>query len=330
MQNEAPQPQTLLEAIRYFADLDVCQSFVANLRWPDGVTCPTCGSKEVGYISTRRLYECKSRHPRRQFSIKVGTIFEDSPIPLDKWLAAIWLIANDKNGVSSYEVARAIGITQKSAWFVLHRLRVCMQTGSFAKMTGEVEVDETFVGGKAKFMHKAERERNIHGRGPTGKAIVMGLLERHGNVRVSVVGDRKAGTVQRAVRQNVAPGSQIYSDELASYSGLNSQYAHDVINHAEKYVEGIVHTNGIENFWSLLKRMIHGTYVSVEPEHLQKYLDEEAFRFNRRDSNDSGRFRRVVGSIEGKRLTYARLIGHEQTAGPARGPGARKNTVPEI
>jgi transposase-like protein len=266
------EPQTLMEAIYYFSDSDVCQSFIANLRWPDGVTCLTCGAQEVRYISTRRLYECKKKHPRRQFSVRVGTIFEDSPLGLDKWLAAIWMIANDKNGISSYEVHRALGITQKSAWFLVHRVRLAMQTGTFQKLDGEVEIDETFVGGKARNMHSAGRKRKITGRGGAGKAIVMELLERNGAVRTAVVPNRAAPTLQRMVREEVADGAYIYTDGVSSYNGLDARYIHDQINHAERYVGGIIHTNGIEIYWSLLKRMIHGTYVSVSPEHLSRYL----------------------------------------------------------
>jgi transposase-like protein len=303
--NEAPQ--TLIDAIRYFADPDVSLAFVVELRWPEGVTCPTCGSKDVRFLEKRRVWECRNRHDRRQFSVKAGTIFEDSPLPLDKWLAAIWMIANAKNGISSYEVHRALGITQKSAWFMLHRIRLAMQAKSFVKLGGEVEVDETFIGGKARNMHAGARKAK--GRGTVGKAVVMGLLERHGEVRTEVVSDIRRGTLHPEVKKHVEPGSMIYTDELKSYDGLEADYAHKVINHAEAYVKGNVHTNGMENFWSLLKRGIKGTYVSVEPFHLFRYLDEEAFRFNTRKDNDAGRFLRVAASIAGKRLEYRNLIG---------------------
>jgi transposase-like protein len=308
------QPQTLLEAIRYFSDPDVCLDFMVQLRWPDGVTCPTCGSDEVRFIPTRRIWECKHKHPRKQFSAKVGTIFEDSPIGLDKWLAAIWMIANDKNGVSSYEVHRAIGVTQKTAWFMLHRIRRAMQDESLEMIDGETEVDETYIGGKARFMHQAEKERKITGTGGAGKVAVMGLLSRHGpdghsTVRTKVVPNTRRKTLAPEVRKNVKAGSAVYTDALKSYNDLKTDYVHGVIDHAEKYVDGIVHTNGIENFWSLLKRALHGTYVSVEPFHLFRYLDEEAFRYNNRGTNDSNRFLRVVDGIIGKHLTYAELTG---------------------
>lgn len=175
------EPQTLIEAIRHFSDPDVCLDFVARLRWPDGnATCPTCGSQDVRFISTRSLWECKSKHAKRQFSVKVGTIFEASPIGLDKWLSAIWMISSARNGVSSYEMHRALGVTQKTAWFMLHRIRLAMQTNAFDQIGGQVEVDETFIGGKARFMHKEKRAARITGTGGLGKTAVMGLLERHG------------------------------------------------------------------------------------------------------------------------------------------------------
>jgi len=305
MKNRNDAPQTLLDAIRYFSDPDVCLAFVVEMRWPDGVTCPRCGSKGVRFLAKRRIWECRAKHPKKQFSIKVGTIFEGSALGLDKWLAAMWMIANAKNGVSSYEIARALGITQKSAWFVLHRIRLAMQTETFGKLGGEVEVDETFIGGKARNMHHGKRKAK--GRGAAGKAVVMGLLERHGEVRTQVVPGTKGRTLRPEVLKHVEPGATVYTDELASYRGLDAEYAHKVINHAEAYAKGHVHTNGMENFWSLLKRGIKGTYVSVEPFHLFRYLDEQAFRFNTRKDNDAGRFLRVAASIAGRRLDYRHL-----------------------
>jgi len=314
------EPKTLLEAIRYFSDPDICQDFMVGLRWPDGnVTCPTCGRDDVRYIATRRIWECKDKHPKRQFSIKVGTIFEDSPIGLDKWLASIWMIANAKNGVSSYEMHRALGVTQKTAWFMLHRIRLAMRSESFDKMNGIVEVDESFVGGAARFMHK-ERVARIKGkaRGPIGKTAVFGLLERHGpdghsRVRTKVVSRTRRSDLLPEVRNNVESGSEVYSDAYRSYILLREEYAHQVIDHAEEYVRGKVHTNGIENFWSLLKRALKGTYVSVEPFHLFRYVDEQAFRFNTRKTVDADRFQRVTSGIVGKRLTYKGLIGAATT-----------------
>jgi len=311
------QPQTLLGAVRYFSNPDVCQDFMVSLRWPDGkVACPNCGRDDVRYIATRRLWECKDKHAKRQFSVKVGTIFEDSPIALDKWLATIWLIANAKNGVSSYEIHRSIGVTQKTAWFMLHRIRLAMQSESFDKIDGEVEVDETFIGGKARFMHKSrlQRHRARSWGSLLNKTAVIGLLERHGpdghsTIRTNVIRTNRRSNVGPIVRKNIAAGSEVFTDALPSYSDLADSYTHSVIDHAEAYVDGRIHTNGIENFWSLLKRAIKGTYVSVEPFHLFRYLDEQAFRFNSRKALDGDRFERVTGSIVGKRLTYQQLIG---------------------
>lgn len=317
------EPQTLIEAIRYFADPDVALDFVVKMRWPDGnVTCPTCGSDDVRFIPTRRIWECKAKHAKRQFSVKVGTIFEDSPISLDKWLATIWLIANAKNGVSSYEIARAIGVTQKTAWFMLHRIRLAMQSDDFGPSNGHVEVDETFIGGKARNMHKGRREALGQGRGTIGKIAVMGVLERNqpdrpSSVRMEVLPSTQTKHIDPAVRRNVEPGSTVYTDALASYRHLETEYVHHVIDHAETYVNGKVHTNGIENFWSLLKRAIRGTYVSVEPFHLFRYLDEQAFRFNGRRGDDASRFQRITGRLVGKRLTYGQLTGKTMSTTPA-------------
>src|SRR6266581_3634212 len=305
------KPKTLQQAIVHFANPDNCLAFMVERRWPNGVECPTCGSKEVHFISTRRLWECKAEHTRKQFSCKVGTIFEDSALPLDKWLIAMWMVANCKNGISSYEVARALGVTQKTAWFMNHRIRKAMQTGSFLrKFNGEVEVDETFIGGKARNMHIAQKRRRITGTGGTDKTAVMGIIERGGTVRTIVVPNRKKQTLQEEIKNHVEAGAALYSDDLRSYDGLAGQYAHKVIDHAVAYVDGVVHTNTLENFWSLLKRGLHGTYVSVEPFHLFRYLDEQAFRYNNRKPLDNaGRFSLVVSQIVGKRLTYADLIG---------------------
>lgn len=301
-------PKTLVEAIRYFSDQDVCRDFVANLRWPDGVTCPRngCGSANAHFISTRKIWRCNGC--KKQFSVKVGTIFEDSPIGLDKWLPAIWLLTADKKGVSSYQLERALGVTQKTAWFMLHRIRLAMKTESFnAPLSGEVEADETYVGGKEKNKHAS---RKLHrGTGPVGKAAVMGLLQRHGEVRAKTIPNNRRRTVQKEVQQNVAPGSTVYTDALASYTGLEAAYIHEVIDHAEAYVRDQVHTNGLENFWSLFKRTIYGRYHSVEPFHLDRYLDEATQRFNTRKMDDGERFAIILQQVAGRRVTYEELIG---------------------
>jgi transposase-like protein len=307
-------PKTLQQAVKFFSDLDNCQNYMIAARWSDGkVRCPSCGSEKVTYLANARLWKCYAKHPRAKFSLKVGTIFEDSPLGLDKWMMAMWLIANCKNGISSYEVARDLGITQKSAWHMLQRIRLAMRVGSFEKLGGEVEVDETFIGGKARNMHADKRKAKITGRGASGKTIVVGTLERDGEVRASVIVDRDAETLQGFVNAHVERGAILFSDAFTAYEGLHSDFAHQVINHAEKYVEGNIHTNGIENFWSLLKRGLKGTYVSVEPFHLFRYLDEQSFRFNNRKLTDGERFSIVANNVVGRQLTYSELTGKEAT-----------------
>ena len=307
------EPKTLQEAIVYFSNLDNCIDYIAIRRWPNGVICPICGSTKVSAFNpTRRTWKCGSHHARREFSVKVGTVMEDSPIGLDKWMMATWMVTNCKNGISSYEIGRDVKVTQKSAWFMLHRIRLAMQDEFFgSKLGGEVEEDETFIGGKARNMHKSKKiGKGYQHRGIVNKTIVMGMLERGGRVRTKVVEDREKQTLHAHVAECIAEGTNVYSDEWGPYNGLDEKFVHQVINHAEKYVDGRVHTNGLENFWSLLKRGISGTYVSVEPFHLFRYLDEQMFRFNnRKELDDAGRFNLVVQQIAGKRITFAQLTG---------------------
>ncbi len=310
---ETKEPKSLLEAVRHFSDPNVCLQTMIKVRWPNGVKCPTCGSEKVSFLANQFRWQCSVKHPKRQFSAKVGTIFEDSAIGLDKWLPVVWLLTNCKNGISSYEVARDLGVTQKTGWFMLQRVRLAMQAGSFwNKLEGEIEADETFIGGLARNMHKNRRAQKISGTGGTGsgKAIVMGLLDRHTRkVKIMHVPNVQSETLQPYVRKYVEGGSYVYTDAWAGYHGLDRDYVHNVIDHAEAYVQGNVHTNGIENFWSLLKRGLKGTYISVEPFHLFRYLDEQAFRFNNRKTDDGDRFVRTLEGIEGKRLTYKELTG---------------------
>jgi len=307
--SENKKPQTLIEAIRYFSDVDVCTDYFATVRWPDGPFCPRCGCTEYSYIKTRRVWKCKGC--KKQYSVKVGTIFENSPLPLTKWLPAVWLATNSKNGISSYELGRALGITQKSAWFMLHRIRLAMQTKSFSRLSGEVEVDETFIGGRARNMHKSDRKRKGVDGPQGGKAKVLGMIERGGRVKAEVVPDVRRKTLRPRVIDSVEVGSTIYTDALKSYTGLDVAFSHETIDHAEAYVNGRVHTNTIENFWSLVKRGLNGTYVSVEPFHLFRYLDERVFTFNERDRTDYGRFEAVLGAVAGRRLTFAEVTGRQ-------------------
>lgn len=326
-------PKSLLEAVTFFADEGRAHAFFVAMRWPHGVTCPHCKSANVGNLSistkpgkpgqpdkVRRVWNCKSC--KTQFTAKVGTIFEDSPLPLSKWLPAVWLVVNAKNGVSSYELARSLGITQKSAWFVAHRVREAIQRGGgVVRMDGVVEVDESFIGGKARNMHKDKREKNITGTGGVNKTAVMGLLNRHSEkVPVSQVIAKVVPNVRRsvllpAIKKLVAEGAEIHTDALASYNALVPDYVHKVVDHAECYVKDGVHTNGLENFWCLLKRSIKGTHVHVAPFHRFRYLDDQTFKFNERKQNDQGRFVNAISTAKDHRLTYKKLIGKRDVKG---------------
>jgi transposase-like protein len=310
-------PNTLQEAIIYFAEFENCKNFVVNqLRWTDGVVkCPRCNSEKVFWIEKERVWKCYGKHDHAKFSMKTGTVMEESAILVDKWLVALWMIVNCKNGISSAETARALGVSQKSAWFMNHRIRMAVHEGSFEKLSGHVEADETFIGGKARNMHIAQRRRRITGTGTKDKTAVMGVLQRgkdgKSRVRTSVLENRKKKSIHSEVRKHVEAGSALYTDFLLSYDGLEGQYAHKVVDHAVEYVNGNVHTNGLENYWALLKRTISGTYVSVEPFHLFRYLDEQAYRFNNRDKelNDFDRFKLAASQMLGKPLTWNEVTG---------------------
>jgi transposase-like protein len=316
-------PKTLQEAIQFFADYENCRQFMISIRWADGqVRCPYCGSEKVIYLQKARLYRCYGDHSKQKFSLKIGTVFEDSPIPLEKWLPAVWLLVNCRNGISSYEIHRALGVTQKSAWFMLHRIRLAVQSGSFQKFGGgensEVEVDEAYIGGKLKNMHVRKRIRlTKEGGDPNAtKTIVMGFLDREQRkVRTTIVKNTSRVVLQREVLKHVAEDSNVYTDEAGAYRTLPATYVHEIVNHTKEYVRGRVHTNGLENFWSLLKRGLNGTYVAVEPFHLHRYLDEQTFRYNnRRDESgrklsDAERFSAALSQIVGKRLTFAEVTG---------------------
>jgi transposase-like protein len=323
------EPTTLLEAIQYFGDPDNCRKFMVSVRWADEVVrCPRCGYDKVSYLEKAKLYFCPGKHPKQKFSLKVGTIFEDSPIGLDKWLPAAWLIANCKNGISSYELARAVGVTQKSAWHMLHRLREAMgeepKTTMGSHWGNPIEADESFVGGKMKNMHR-KRAQALRAQVPIdrmegyetnlkNKTAVMGMLNRETReVRAKVIPNVKRETLQAEILKNVGFNAHVFTDQHVGYDGLDKNlknFTHRTVNHLTEYVNGRVHTNGIENFWSLLKRSLNGTYVAVEPFHLDAYVDEQAWRFNHRiKMNDALRFKKLISQIVGKRLTYAELTG---------------------
>src|SRR6266853_588190 len=311
-------PETLTGAIRYFANADACHEFLAGMRWPRGIHCPRCNSKKIGKLMLpRRIWNCQAC--KKQFSVKVGTIFEDSPLGLDQWLPATWMIVNAKNGISSCELARGLGVTQKTSWFMLHRIRLAMQNGSLGKFSGHVEADETYIGAKARYMHKDKRT----GVGHAGlkKTAVQGILERttnekHSRVVLKVVSNTRRPELCGNVRQHVKEGSTVCTDALMSYDDLEKDYDRRIIDHLECYARGQVHTNGLENFWSLLKCALKGTYVNVEPFHLFRYCDEQAFRFNERKDDDQGRFVKALQGVIGKSLKYAKLIAAEGGDGP--------------
>ncbi|MGB8478763.1 MAG: IS1595 family transposase [Acidobacteriaceae bacterium] len=326
MAEESSYPQSLLQATRYFADPGVCVEFVAAMRWPDGVTCPHCENKRVSYLSSRRIWKCMAKECHKQFSVKTFSIFEDSPISLDKWLVAVWLVVNCKNGISSYEIAKDLKITQKSAWFMLHRIRLALRTNDWGKGKmgsggGAVEVDEAFVGGSPKNWHLSKRAKRVRftpseEKLDDHKTAVVGLLDRDTRqVRAKVIPNVKREVLQDEILKNVVGTGKVFTDGLKSYSNLPAlQFVHETVDHLNEYVRGEVHTNGIENFWSLLKRGLKGTYVAVEPFHLDRYVDEQVFRFNNRATKenpmtDADRFILALSQIAGKRLTYAELTG---------------------
>jgi transposase-like protein len=307
----ADGPQTLIEAVKHFADLGACHAYMVNLKWPDGkIVCPKCGADKIGNIASRSMLQCKAVGCRKQFSAKVGTIFEDSPLPLSSWFVAAWCIANAKNGISSCELARALGVRQPTAWFMLHRIRLAMGgTPTGRSFHDVVESDESYFGGKAANMHFEKRERTITGRGGIGKTIVHGLLQRNADespsqVDARVIPNAEQVTIMARLLRNVEPGTVVNTDAALAYTNLADRYVHYMIDHSVRYVAGKVHINGIENFWCLVKRMIRGTYVHVAPFHLDRYLDEEVWRFNKRKLNDGSRFNTVMQGVLGKRITY--------------------------
>jgi transposase-like protein len=317
MTDTLKRPVTLQQAIIYFSDSERAFRYAVELRWPDArINCPRCGSDKHSFVSTRKIWFCKGC--KKQFTVKVGTIFEDSPIGLDKWMTAVWMICGAKNGVSSYEIHRALGVTQKTAWFMLHRIREAMKSGSVMKLgggdKGPVEVDETFVGPRFKNIHK-RRRIGMELRGPgKGKAAVMGMLDRETRqVRAKVVPSVSREILQNEILKGIESGSHVYTDGWSGYDGM-TDYVHKIVDHVQEYVRGEVHTQGIENFWSLLKRGLKGTYVAVEPFHLDRYVTEQVFRFNNRATkdnplNDADRFALAMAQISGRRLTYTQLTG---------------------
>lgn len=308
------------EEVPHYSDPDVCHELMLSIKWPTGkISCPHCGAKgdRIGQVKTRRLIRCKDC--RKQISVKVDTIFEDSPLPLQKWFVAIWCVANCKNGISSHELGRAIGVRQATAWFMLGRIRKAMEAGNFTKQDGDHEADTTYIGGKAANMHKGVREKKITGRGAANKTAVHGVLKRtdgenHSTVRTSVITSESAEKLMADVRRHVKRGCRIFTDEAAAYGDLALTHIHRAIDHSKCYAIGQIHVNGMENFWSLLKRTLGGTYVSIAPFHLYRYVVEQTWRYNNRQNDDGTRFQRALGCVVGKKLTY-RLLTNQGDAG---------------
>lgn len=301
-----PVRETIIEAVRQFADPQVAHDFFVQIRWPNGVVaCPrACGSVKVAYMPKRRRWYCNDC--KGQFTAKVGTIFEDSPIGFDKWLPAIWLIASNRNGISSCELARALHVQQRTAWFMLHRIREAMRNESFEKMRGPVEADETYVGGK--YNTRRDHLGRAQRKGPNyNKTTVMGIVQRQGGIRAFVIPSTRGLMLADRLRQHVAPGATVYTDAAAAYGKLSDKYVHHLINHATEYVRGHIHTNSIEGFGPVFKRTIKGTYVAPRPQHLQAYVEEQVFRFNERENSDGMRLIKTLDWTNGKRLKYKEL-----------------------
>jgi len=287
----------------HFSDKETCKSYLAEMRWSNGITCPHCSHYKI--YTMKNNYKCAGC--RKQFSVTKGTIFENSPIPLQKWFAAIWLITSHKKGISSLQLHRDIGVTQKTAWFMLHRLRNCFGIED-EKLENTVEADETYVGGKNKDRHESKKIKGTQGRSTKDKAAVLGMVERGGKVKAVKVPDVSAETLTTEILSNVKDGAKVYSDEWVGYNGLDAIYKHAIVNHsAKEYVNGDVHTDTIEGFWSLLKRGIIGIYHFTSKKHLQKYLNAFAYRYNTRHFECSQRFSNML-AMSNVRLTYKELI----------------------
>jgi transposase-like protein len=296
-------PTTLVEAVRYFSNPDICIEHVAALRWPTGVVCPTCGRVDASYLEKEKRWQCKSRHAHRQFSVKIGTIFEDSPLGLDKWLPAVWMIVNAKNGVSSYEIARALGVTQKTAWFMDHRIRAAMEYGTFdkGKLDSPVEADETYVDGKAR-----EQDGRF-----SNKTAIVGVVEKKkhvGQIKAFATKQADATNTMPFLNANLEVGTTLRTDESKIYSRANRTFIHESVNHSEKeYARGAVSTTTIDGFWNLFKRSYKGTYTHLAPDHLDRYVKEHTYRYNTRMLNDGERFTQWFSGCN-QRLTYKSLI----------------------
>ncbi len=315
---------TLSTMAKQFSDEEEAYKYVEKTRWANGVVCPHCGSIDRAYYlepqngtrttrtgrkTYRRVWKCAECH--EQFSALVGTIFEDSKIPLSKWLLAVLEISADKNGVSSMELSRKLGITQKSAWFMAHRIRYAQNGFPLSEMLkGTVEVDETYIGGKARNMHRARREQVIQGRGTVGKVPVFSMVERGGEVRSQVLGVIDGESVRQPLKENVDAKATLNTDTSPVYNSVGKEFAtHETVDHArEEYVRGAAHINTAEGYFSQLKRSIDGTHHHVSEKHLPRYLAEFDFRYSTRKDEDGTRIEKTIKRVAGKRLTYKEII----------------------
>ncbi len=298
--------KSYIELLDHFKDQQTCIEHLEKQRWNGRPVCPFCGHDKV--YKTNRGYKCASSDCYKKFTVTVGSVFENSKIPLRYWFAAIYLCAGHKKGISSHQLGRDLNISQKTAWFLLHRVREMLREKSPVMLSNDVEIDETFIGGKEKNKHRNKKTEGSQGRSVKTKSAVLGIIERKGKIVVVPVKNTAAETIQPIMVKTVQAGSNIHTDEWGGYSGLNKNYNHNVVRHGlGEYVVGLSHTNNVENFWSHLKRGITGIHHQVSEKHLHRYCDAQAFRFNTRNENESERFDTILQKCTG-RLTYAALI----------------------